>query len=213
MTSRREQGTTLFTAILWLIGTVVIIQLWLAAAALDALLGGETSVLVPAAVASLALFLLNGSLLLFVLRFDRRLRRSTAAGRWAGRERSEIQDDGGAEEMTQRGGSVEPPDVVKRFAAEHPEVWEAYNRLGEATAAAGPLDERMQRLVKLAIAIGSQRQGAVNSHSRRALAAGCSPKEILQVGILAIPTIGWPAAFAAICWMNETIESGSAENR
>ncbi len=71
----RQQGLTLFTAILWLIGTVVIIQLWLLAAALDALLGGERSVLVPAALASLVLFLLNGSLLLFVIRFDRRLRK------------------------------------------------------------------------------------------------------------------------------------------
>jgi hypothetical protein len=69
-----EQGTTLFTAILWLVGIVVIVQLWLVAAALDALLGGERAVLLPAAIASLLLFVLNGALLLYVLRFDRRLR-------------------------------------------------------------------------------------------------------------------------------------------
>jgi hypothetical protein len=72
---RHHQGLTLFTAIAWLIGTVVVIQLWLVAAALDALLGGETRILVPAAVASLVLFLLNAGLLLFVLRFDRRVKR------------------------------------------------------------------------------------------------------------------------------------------
>jgi F0F1-type ATP synthase assembly protein I len=71
---RLEQGLTLFTAILWLIGIVVVIQLWLVSAALDALLGGDRHVLLPAALASLVLFLLNGSLLLFVLRFDRRVR-------------------------------------------------------------------------------------------------------------------------------------------
>jgi hypothetical protein len=75
MTTRR-QGLTLFTAIVWLIGIVVVIQLWLVSAALEALLGGETEILIPAALASLALFLLNGALLLFVLRFDRRVRRS-----------------------------------------------------------------------------------------------------------------------------------------
>jgi hypothetical protein len=74
--NRRHQGLTLFTAILWLVGIVVIIQLWLVAAALDALLGGVISVLVPAAIASLLLFLLNGALLLFVIRLDRRLRSS-----------------------------------------------------------------------------------------------------------------------------------------
>jgi hypothetical protein len=72
----RQQGLTLFMAILWLVATVVVIQLWLVAAALDALLAGAVAILVPAAVASLLLFLLNYGLLRFVLRFDRRLRAS-----------------------------------------------------------------------------------------------------------------------------------------
>ena len=49
----REQGSTLFSAVLFLIAMLVVIQLWLVAAALDALLGGETGVLMPAAIASL----------------------------------------------------------------------------------------------------------------------------------------------------------------
>ena len=72
----RRQGLTLYTAILWLIGTVVVIQLWLVAAALDALLAGEVGILIPAAIASLLLFGLNGGLLVYVLRFDRWVRRS-----------------------------------------------------------------------------------------------------------------------------------------
>jgi uncharacterized protein DUF6755 len=74
---RLAQGLTLFTGILWLIGIVVVIQLWLLSATLDALLGGDRRVLIPAAAASLVLFLLNGGLLLFVIRFDRRLRRTS----------------------------------------------------------------------------------------------------------------------------------------
>lgn len=77
---RHRQGLTLFSAITWLIGIVVIIQLWLVAAALDALHGGVKSILVPATLASLALFLLNGGLLLFVLQYDRRVRRSSEGG-------------------------------------------------------------------------------------------------------------------------------------
>jgi hypothetical protein len=76
---RLTQGLTLFTAILWLIGIVVVIQLWLLSATLDALLGGDRRVLTPAALASVVLFLLNGGLLLFVIRFDRRLRHSLQA--------------------------------------------------------------------------------------------------------------------------------------
>jgi hypothetical protein len=48
----------------------------------------------------------------------------------------------------------ELPEAVGRFAQEHPELWEAYNPLGKAAAQAGPLDEKSQRLVKLALAIG-----------------------------------------------------------
>ena len=77
----RSQGITLFTAIWALIATLVIIQLWLLAAALDALLGGHTAVLLPAAVASLVLFLVNGAILLHALNFDHRIRDGEASQR------------------------------------------------------------------------------------------------------------------------------------
>src|SRR5690349_20799854 len=88
------------------------------------------------------------------------------------------------------------PEVVAAFADQYPEVWAAYQRLGAAAGNAGPLNEKTQRLLKLAIAIGAQRQGAVHSHAKRALKAGCTPEELVQVGILAITTVGWPGAFA-----------------
>ena len=69
-----QQGTVLFSAILVLIATLVIIQLWLVASALDALLARQTTVLVPTAVASIVLFLLSGGLLSYVVSFDARLR-------------------------------------------------------------------------------------------------------------------------------------------
>jgi hypothetical protein len=71
----RQQGTALVTAICWLVGTLVVIQLWLVAAALDALLSNDLDVLAPAAAASGLLFLANGGLLLYVLDFNRRARR------------------------------------------------------------------------------------------------------------------------------------------
>jgi hypothetical protein len=71
-----KQGVTLFTAICVLIGTILVIQLWLVAAALDALLSNETSVLLPAAIASLVLCGINAGLLLYIVRFDNRIRRA-----------------------------------------------------------------------------------------------------------------------------------------
>lgn len=106
--------------------------------------------------------------------------------------------------------NTELPDVLREFAAKYPRVWEAYNRLGEATTQAGPLDERTQRLVKLAIAIGAGREGAVHSHARRALKAGIAPEELIHVGLLAITTIGWSGAFAAITWIMDVLPKEQA---
>ena len=53
---------------------LVVIQLWLVAAAVDAWLAEQTGVLLPTALASLVLFALSGGLLLYVVSFDARLR-------------------------------------------------------------------------------------------------------------------------------------------
>lgn len=107
--------------------------------------------------------------------------------------------------MSKKSQSTDLPLVLEEFAVKYPELWIAYNALGEAASKAGPLDAKTQRLVKLAIAIGAGRQGAVHSHARRALKAGATPEELIHVGIQAITSIGWSGAFAAICWMNEMI--------
>ena len=70
----RQQGSALFSAVLVLIATLVVIQLWLLAAALDALLGRQLNVLVPTAMASIVLFGMSGGLLWYVVGFDARLR-------------------------------------------------------------------------------------------------------------------------------------------
>jgi hypothetical protein len=70
--SSLRQGTALFTMIVVLVGTLVVIQLWLLSAALEGLLTRDTTLLLPAAVASAVLFAVNGGLLLYGLRVDRR---------------------------------------------------------------------------------------------------------------------------------------------
>ena len=70
----RQQGSILFSAVLVLIALLVVIQLWLVAAALDALFSRQFVVLVPTAIASVLLFALTGGLLWYVVSFDARLR-------------------------------------------------------------------------------------------------------------------------------------------
>ena len=70
----RQQGSTLFSAVLVLIAILVVIQLWLVAAAVDALLSRQMVVLVPTAIASGVLFALSAGLLWSVVSFDARLR-------------------------------------------------------------------------------------------------------------------------------------------
>ena len=76
----RQQGSTLFSAVLVLIAILVVIQLWLVAAAVDALMARQTTVLVPTAVASIVLLALSGGLLWYVVSFDARLRHWSRRG-------------------------------------------------------------------------------------------------------------------------------------
>jgi cytochrome bd-type quinol oxidase subunit 2 len=76
----RQQGSTLFSAVLVLIGLLVVIQLWLLAAAVDALMARQTAVLEPTAIASSVLLLLSGGLLWYVVSFDARLRHWSQRG-------------------------------------------------------------------------------------------------------------------------------------
>lgn len=71
----RTQGGPLMSALCLFIGIVVVIQLWLLSAAVDALLGGDLGVLWPAALASLFLLAVNVGLLVYAFSYDRRLRR------------------------------------------------------------------------------------------------------------------------------------------
>ena len=74
--STREQGTVLFTGILFLVATTVVIQLWLLTVSMEALLNGTVLTLIPAASASTVLLCVNAGLLRYVFRFDRQLRSS-----------------------------------------------------------------------------------------------------------------------------------------
>lgn len=95
------------------------------------------------------------------------------------------------------------PAAAGKAAKDYPDIWKAYSSLGEACANSGPLDDKVRRLVKLALAIGAASEGAVHSHTRRALEAGMTAEEIKQVAMLSIPTLGFPRAIAALTWIED----------
>jgi hypothetical protein len=67
----RQQRTTIVNGMLAFVVMLVILQLWLLTATMNAYLGGDTSVIVPAAAASAFCLLLNLGLLRYLYVIDR----------------------------------------------------------------------------------------------------------------------------------------------
>jgi 4-carboxymuconolactone decarboxylase len=100
--------------------------------------------------------------------------------------------------------SPKAPRTYDEFVTRFPALGRAWELLGEA-GREGPLDEKTGRLVKLAVAIGAMREGAVHSAVRKALASGVTQEEIEQVIALAASTVGLPSAVAVFSWIRDTL--------
>jgi hypothetical protein len=58
------------------VASTVVVQLWLLTVSMDALLSRETRTLIPAAIGSTVLLLINAGLLRYVFRFDHEVQRT-----------------------------------------------------------------------------------------------------------------------------------------
>lgn len=97
------------------------------------------------------------------------------------------------------------PKPVELFKKAYPEIWKAFTELGERCHEAGPLDEKNRRLIKIALSIGAGLEGATHSAVRNARKAGVTAEEIRQVAVLAITTLGFPAATRALVWISDEL--------
>jgi 4-carboxymuconolactone decarboxylase len=95
------------------------------------------------------------------------------------------------------------PGWYNQQKKKYPEVFKAYEALGDACREAGPLDSKTASLIKLAIAVGTRHEGAVHSHTRRSLEAGASLEECRHVVLLSTTTIGFPSMMAALSWVED----------
>ena len=87
----------------------------------------------------------------------------------------------------------------------HPKFMSVVEELGKVVKQDGPLDEKTAHLVQLAGATVSRSEGAVHSHTRRAIAAGAKPEEIYHTIILLTSTVGFPTVSAALSWVQDII--------
>jgi alkylhydroperoxidase/carboxymuconolactone decarboxylase family protein YurZ len=102
------------------------------------------------------------------------------------------------------------PANFQRFKEAHPGIYEAFEELGRRLHETGTLPERERRLVKLGIAIGLGTEGGVHSAVRFALSGGCSKEDVSHAARLAITTIGWPRALAAMSWVEDLLDGDKA---
>ncbi len=67
----RGQRATIVSGILGIVLIIVILQLWLLTATVNAYLGGDSTILLPTALVSLVCLLLNAGLLWYMYALDR----------------------------------------------------------------------------------------------------------------------------------------------
>jgi alkylhydroperoxidase/carboxymuconolactone decarboxylase family protein YurZ len=98
------------------------------------------------------------------------------------------------------------PAPYLRLAEDQPAFIDAYERFASVAHDAGPLSERERRLVKLALAIASNSEGATHSHVRQALDAGVGVDDLRHVALLAATTAGFPTAMRALTWISDVTD-------
>jgi len=97
-------------------------------------------------------------------------------------------------------GTPKPPKAYEEFVTRYPKLGQAWELISQA-GTEGPLDETTQRLVRLAVAVGAMREGAIRSSVRKALAQGIPRAAIEQVVALAAGTLGLPSTVAVYSWL------------
>lgn len=98
-----------------------------------------------------------------------------------------------------------PPRQYQKLKQQFPEFVAAVENLGKTVRQQGPIDDKGAQLIQLAAAAAIRSEGAVHSHTKRALDAGASREEIQHALILLANTIGFPTVIAALSWVDDIL--------
>lgn len=106
----------------------------------------------------------------------------------------------------------ELPEFLQKVIDKYPKVWDSFDAMGNTISdLPGGIDKKTQHLVKLGIAIGAGREGAVHSHVRRAKKAGFTNEQIYHAALLSITTNGWPGAVMTLSWIDDVLKDIKAK--
>jgi AhpD family alkylhydroperoxidase len=114
-------------------------------------------------------------------------------------------------QISRGGGSMAQrsvPDTYMKLKRRHPGLFEVAEALGQAARREGPLSEKDVQLIQLAAAAAIRSEGAVHSHTRRALDAGATAEEVRHALVSLVSTIGFPSVVAAVSWADDVLEGG-----
>lgn len=104
------------------------------------------------------------------------------------------------------------PEIYQEFRGRYPEVAAAQGELSRVVRETIPFDERTTHLLKFALALGAEAEGAVRSNVRKGLRHGITADELRAVALEAITTCGFPTAMAGLKWIEEVV-GGQAQGR
>ena len=94
--------------------------------------------------------------------------------------------------------SENTPSSYQLFSERYPDFLAGYEHVNRALRAAPGLDDKEIALTKLAISVGAGLEGAIASHTRKALELGIEPSKLEHVALMALPTRGLPHMM--MCW-------------
>lgn len=97
------------------------------------------------------------------------------------------------------------PKHYKKLMQDYPEYMQAVKQLGEKANQLGPIQGKYAHLIQLAAAASQGSEGAVHSHTRRALESGAKPEEIRHAVIILTSTLGFPQVSAALSWVEDVL--------
>lgn len=96
---------------------------------------------------------------------------------------------------------------LKYFKDNHGDIYEDYSVYGKAIDEnGGPLEEKIRRLIKVAISATIQNEYSLTTHIKKALKAGCSLEEIEHTLLLIAPTVGFPAMMKALMTLRKEMD-------
>ena len=97
------------------------------------------------------------------------------------------------------------PDYYTNLKKRYPKVTKSFDNLAADCSAAGPLDEKTQRMVKLGVAIGRGVEGDIQNLTMQALAEGITPDEVRHAVLLSVTTAGFPTMITSMQLVEEII--------